>query len=92
MSLITGLVLGAMVLYLIGYPIVTEEEIDIVEYRERVNTLEDDIELRKEAIFSELGEIELDYQMNKLSEDDYKELKGRLQKLAVEVMKEEEAS
>ncbi|SJZ70437.1 hypothetical protein [Selenihalanaerobacter shriftii] len=92
MSIITGIVFGIMGLYLIGYPILTNDEIDELDYKERIVSLEEDIELRKEAVFSELGEIELDYQMNKLSEEDYHELKGRLQKLAVEVLQEEENS
>lgn len=89
MGLVVGLVLGGMGLYLIGYPIIAGEEDEIIDYEERVISLEEDVELRKEAIFSELSEIEFDYEMNKLAEEDYKELKGRLQKLAMEVMKEE---
>ncbi|SJZ56543.1 hypothetical protein [Selenihalanaerobacter shriftii] len=90
MSLITGIVFGIMGLYLIGYPIIMSDEINELDYEERLSSLEEDIELQKEAVFSELGEIELDYQMNKLSEEDYQELKGRLQKLAVEILQEEE--
>ncbi|SJZ93129.1 hypothetical protein [Selenihalanaerobacter shriftii] len=89
MSLMTGILLGAMVLYLIGYPIIVDEGVDEIDYDGRLTTLEADKELRKEAIFSELNEVELDYHMDKLSENDYKKIKERLQKLALEVMGEE---
>jgi hypothetical protein len=84
-----GLFLGGVGLYLIGYPIMFGKDEDIVDYGERIIDLESNQELKKEAIFSELSEIEYDYQMNKLSKDDYNRLKERLQRLAVEVMKEE---
>jgi hypothetical protein len=87
-SLIAGLVLGIMALYLIGYPILTDEDIDVIDYEDRVTTLEEDSELKKETIFAELSELELDYQMDKFSKNKYEKLKERLQELAIEVLED----
>lgn len=47
---------------------------------------------KKELIFSTLGEIEFDYHMDKLSREDYQELKNNYAHMAVEVLKAENSN
>lgn len=45
---------------------------------------------RKELVFSALGEIEFDYRMDKLDDEDYEELKAGYQTEALAVLDQEE--
>ncbi|MEA5024585.1 hypothetical protein SDC9_20813 [bioreactor metagenome] len=44
----------------------------------------------KETVFTALGEIEFEYQMNKLEDDDYEELKSKYQLQALDLLNEED--
>lgn len=44
------------------------------------------VEVQKEIVFTTLNEIEFDYQMKKLSEEDYEELKNQYQRSAVSLL------
>lgn len=78
-------VLGMAVIF-IGLPLLRNDEVE----EELVLTEGDPRELEKEKVFSTLNDIEYDYQMKKLSESDYQELKNRYTKRAIEFLKEEE--
>jgi len=77
--------LGLAVVF-IGLPLLRNDEVE----EELVLTEGDPRELEKEKVFTTLNDIEYDYQMKKLSESDYQELKNRYSKRAIEFMKEEE--
>lgn len=44
------------------------------------------LEVQKEIVFTTLNEIEFDYQMKKLSEEDYEDLKNQYQRSAVNLL------
>lgn len=88
MGVVTGIVLGVMVLYLIGYPILTDEEFDTVNYQKRITTLEEETELKKDYVLAELSELKLDYQLDKLSKKEYQRFEKRLKKLALDLIQE----
>lgn len=46
-----------------------------------------DLEERKEAIYATIKEIEFDYQMGKLSEEDFKELRQKYKEEAIGLLK-----
>lgn len=54
--------------------------------------LDESMEKNKEAVFTSINEIEFDYQMQKLSEDDYLNLKNRYRQQALEILHEEDES
>ncbi len=85
-ALLLGLILVAVTVYLIAMPLVKpEQETQGPEWE-----VEETIEREKESIFTTLGEIEFDYQMNKLSDEDYEQLRNQYRRHAVEVLKAEE--
>jgi len=45
---------------------------------------------KREILFSTLGEIEFDYKMNKLSEEDYQQLKLIHQEQAIRILNQED--
>ena len=47
---------------------------------------------QKDLILGTLGEIEFDYQMNKLSKEDYQALKNNYSQIAVDILQAEESS
>jgi hypothetical protein len=78
-----------VVLFLVGFPLFRKAkttEDDKWWEGELVSELEKD----KATVFTNLNEIEFDFQMNKLSEDDYQILKEKHQRLAIQILKEEE--
>ena len=80
-ALVLALVL-AVVLYLIGRPLVQpdpDEEALLLEVSSA--------DMERERVFGALTEVEADYQMHKLSEADYQELKREYARQAVEVLK-----
>lgn len=48
------------------------------------------IEKTKEAVFTTINEIEFDYKMKKLSDDDYEQLKNNYKQRALEILHEED--
>ncbi|MGE5591642.1 MAG: zinc ribbon domain-containing protein [Bacillota bacterium] len=82
-AIVLILVLG-IVLYLIGQPLVRPEAgEDTPLLPGRVDLLETE----RERVFAALAEVENDYQMHKLSEADYQELKGQYARQAVQYLK-----
>lgn len=90
MPYVIGLLLVVIVVGLIGLPLVRREEAD--EEEAPWNSEEDGgLEKEKENVFTALNELEYDYQMRKISEEDYRALKARLTREAVLILQEEEA-
>lgn len=85
MVLVVNLLMVALAAVLIGYPILAGNR------QRETATASGEVGInRKEIVFSALGEIEFDYQMNKLNDDDYKDLKAGYQQEALQVLESEE--
>jgi len=87
LSALFSTMLALIVLFLVGYPLFKGSHgRSFPEARPLRRSLADD----KEVIMSSLGEIEFDYHMRKLSEEDYQSLKHDYSHAAVEILKEQE--
>lgn len=88
---VVGIVLVlALVAFLVAWPLVRTEK---PGYRELLPEEGEDLLTRdKEAVFTTINEIEFDYKMNKLSEDDYEILKNQYKHKALEILQEEESA
>ncbi|MGA1847150.1 hypothetical protein [Deferribacter abyssi] len=75
-------------LLLVIKPIILNETLIFLNMEDEEGTMT--IEEKKKSVFNTLAEIEFDYQMNKLSERDYKRLSDHYRKKAVLILKEEE--
>lgn len=85
--IIAGLILLGITIYLVASPLLkTAAEADERGSSERRITQGE----TKEAIFTTLAEIEFDYQMGKLTEEDYLKLKGQYQPKAVRFLESQE--
>ncbi|GAW93738.1 hypothetical protein [Calderihabitans maritimus] len=88
MEILLGLIIVGVPVFLIGYPLIKKEE---PSYRKvRYSDEEDSLEKQKESVFTTLGEIEFDYQMKKLSEEDYQFLKNMYKRQAINILKAQE--
>ena len=86
MEAVIGLVMLAGAIVIVGYPLIQK---DIQNYK--VKTAKNKplaYEQQKEIVISSIGEIEFDFNMNKLSVDDYQELKAIYKEKAVQLLKE----
>ena len=86
MEAVIGLVMLAGAIVIVGYPLIQK---DIQNYK--VKTAKNKplaYEQQKEIVMSAIGEIEFDFNMNKLSVDDYQELKALYKEKAVQLLKE----
>lgn len=81
------LVLGCLAL--IGFPLFRGSNAELLEETRPVKS---NIARNKEIVMSTLGEIEFDYHMKKLSDEDYQTLKNNYAGAAVAIMKEEESA
>jgi len=88
---VVGIVLIlALVAFLVAWPLVRTEKPD---YRKMLlEEGEDLLDHEKEAVLTTINEIEFDYRMNKLSEDDYEILKSQYKQRALEILQEEETA
>jgi hypothetical protein len=88
LSTLVIILLLLVVVFLVGYPLfrkVQEETFVAVKPTKATKAADE-----KAIIMSTLGEIEFDYRMNKLSEEDYQSLKHTYSGAAVALMKAEE--
>ncbi|MHB9093576.1 MAG: hypothetical protein ACYC21_02795 [Eubacteriales bacterium] len=81
-----------MVAFLVIFPLVRGERknYEIFSEQHDLDFDGDSLEKSKEAIFTAINEIEFDYQMKKLSTDDYNLLKGQYKQKALELLQEED--
>lgn len=88
MTFVLGLLVVLVALYFIAAPYLEEENELIVMAAAPQD--ENVIEKQKESIFTTLNELEFDYRMKKISDEDYKILKNKYKSQAVTVLKSEE--
>ncbi|MCK8825181.1 hypothetical protein [Fuchsiella alkaliacetigena] len=85
MGLVAALILGVLVLYLIAYPILTNDEIENIDYQQRIKSFEEAGNfVDRDVILAEISELELDYHLDNLSEEKYRDFKERLEELLAE--------
>ncbi|MDA8210304.1 MAG: c-type cytochrome biogenesis protein CcmI [Clostridia bacterium] len=85
MAIVINLLMVLVAAALVGYPLMARnrQKNYVFEGQEaEVNN--------KEILFSALGEIEFDYQMNKLNDEEYQELKAGYQRQALVILDQEE--
>ena len=85
MVLAANLLMVVLAAALIGYPFLAKHRRNDVLPENSKSGLD-----RKEILFSALGEIEFDYKMNKINDEDYRELKAGYQREALKVLDREE--
>ncbi len=87
MSTLVNILLLLVVVVLVGYPLFRKDQeqafVEVKATKPKATT-------QKEIIMSTLGEIEFDYHMNKLSDEDYQHLKHTYSGAAVALLKAEE--
>lgn len=83
--LIIGLIMAAVSAYLIGEPFFRPQVEDVLDKWDVVSATATD----RDSVFVTLGEIEFDYRMQKLTQDDYQSLKNNYQRQAVAVIKQD---
>lgn len=88
-TLLLGLVVVAAAAFMVGAPLM-KSATKSYDMRDVEVDMEQGLDKRKEDTFAILNEIEFDYKTDKLSEEDYKFLKNKYQKQAVEILKSEE--
>ncbi|MBB5174801.1 hypothetical protein [Texcoconibacillus texcoconensis] len=84
MAYIASILIIALCLYFILVPFfLTNKKLDTV-------SIEDDTDqLTIEEVYATLNELEMEYNMKKLTDHEYKTLKKKYQRLAAKMMKEE---
>ncbi|MFA5536782.1 MAG: hypothetical protein WDA53_06410 [Bacillota bacterium] len=83
--IVAGLILLGISVYLVGVPLLKPLAEETKTAKPAVSTV--NTEEAKEIIFATLAEIEFDYQMGKLAEEDYLKLKGEYQPRAIQVLR-----
>lgn len=87
LTFILGLLIVLVALYLIASPFLADNEpLPTAVVADSDNALEK----QKESVFTTLNELEFDYRMKKITEEDYQSLKNQYKSRAVEVLKSEE--
>jgi len=85
LELVIGLVMIAGAIAIIGYPLI-QKDIHNSKVKPAKN-IPLGYEQQKEIVMSSLGEIEFDFNMHKLTVDDYQELKALYKEKAVQLLK-----
>lgn len=85
MALAIAVVFSLLAIAYIGYPFYQSRRKKISF---ELNHRAEELESRKTEIYAAIKDIEFDYQMGKLSEEDYKELKQQYRLEAVDLLKE----
>lgn len=86
MNILVVLLLLCVVAFFVGYPLIKPEYDSDEDNMARNQKLKSE----KDAVMTTLNEIEFDYQMGKLSDDDYEIMKNKYKLSALEILKEEE--
>lgn len=91
LTILASIILLTIVAFLVGFPMIRP-----VKKNDRINALLAELDdgvlaiKDKESILTSINEIEFDYKMKKLSEDDYQILKNKYKQVALEILHEEE--
>ena len=86
MEAVIGLIMLAGALVIVGYPLIQKDIQNL-----KVKTAKNKplgYEQQKEIVMSSIGEIEFDFNMNKLTIDDYQELKAIYKQKAVRLLRD----
>jgi len=85
MTTLINLLMVLVAAALIGYPFILKDR------RRSIAGVGNEAAVdNRELLFSALGEIEFDYQMKKLSDEDYRQLKAGYQEQALAVLEKED--
>ncbi|NSL50230.1 hypothetical protein [Calidifontibacillus erzurumensis] len=84
-AIIASFLLFIFCLYLVLSPFMEKSEMTSLE-NSKANDLD---EISQEELYAVLNELEMDYKMNKLSEDDYKGMKRLYEEKIVELLDKE---
>lgn len=84
-AIIASFLLFIFCLYLVLSPFMEKTEMTSLE-NSKANDLD---EISQEELYAVLNELEMDYKMNKLSEDDYKGMKRLYEEKIVELLDKE---
>lgn len=83
-----GILLAVLAALFIGYPIYRAQKYQLAfDSNHRAS----DLEAQKAEIYKAIKDIEFDYQMGKLSEEDYTELRDQYKTQAIEILKKIDA-
>lgn len=85
MEILIGLVMLAGAIVMVGYPFLQKDIQNVMV--KKSNNRPVGYEQQKEILMSSIGEIEFDFKMNKLTVDDYQELKASYKEKAVRLLK-----
>ncbi|SDZ67161.1 hypothetical protein SAMN05421736_12917 [Evansella caseinilytica] len=84
MAYVASILIIGLCVYLVAQPFFSQKRAWNPE------KMKDDLdELSKEHLFATINELEMEFNMGKLPEEDYRKLKGHYEKLAAEKLKEE---
>ncbi|UTW70578.1 hypothetical protein KHA80_10340 [Anaerobacillus sp. HL2] len=81
---ITSVLIVAFCLYLVVTPLLKKREVSTA-----IELKDDTDEIQLKNIYATLNELEMDFHMQKLSEEDYKRSKAQYEKVAAEILEEE---
>lgn len=84
MEIITSVLIVAFCLYLVVTPLLKKREVSTA-----IELKDDTDEIQLKNIYATLNELEMDFHMQKLSEEDYKRSKAQYEKVAAEILEEE---
>lgn len=87
MNILIMILLTLIALFLVGYPFIRGTQ----SIKPALSGPDEPSVPDREIIMSTLGEIEFDYHMNKLSQDDYQTLKNVYSGAAISILQSEEA-
>jgi len=85
LEILIGLVMLAAAIVMVGYPFLQKDIQNIIV--KKASNKPVGYEQQKEILMSSIGEIEFDFKMNKLTVDDYQELKASYKEKAVRLLK-----
>jgi len=88
--LFLGFVLLLITLGLVGIPLLRGQEGEEALYEEFFGEERDGLESSKEALYAALSELEYDYQMGKMSEEDYQRMRRELTVKVAAIIEREE--
>lgn len=86
MTIFTELLLIATVSFLVGYPLFSKRP----RSAKRIKTFDPDglphLLVQKEVAYATLKDLDFDFKTGKLSDEDYRELKGQYKREAIEIL------
>ncbi|WP_161568233.1 c-type cytochrome biogenesis protein CcmI [Anaerobacillus alkaliphilus] len=84
MGIIVSVLIVAFCLYLVVTPLLREKDAQLP-----VEITDDTDEISIKSIYATLNELEMDYHMKKLSDEDYQKLKAQYERIAAELLEEQ---